>query len=199
MGGIYIGFFTPTEAAGVGATGAFLIALVMRKLTFASTYKILVNTAKTTSMLFFLVIGAIIFSNFVNIAGLPDELRDWVMSMDASPVMVILALILVYLLLGTVLESLSMILLTVPIFYPMMQAMGFDLIWFGILVVVVTEISLITPPVGLNVFVLKAVVPDVSLKTIFKGVTPFWIADIIRLLLIASIPAISLFLPSMVG
>ncbi|PWR00667.1 TRAP transporter large permease [Leucothrix pacifica] len=199
MGGIYAGFFTPTEAAGIGATGAFLIALFKRKLTFASTYKILVNTAKTTSMLFFLVIGAVMFSNFVNIAGLPDELRDWVLSMNASPIMVILALILVYLLLGTVLESLSMILLTVPIFYPMMQAMGFDLIWFGILVVVVTEISLITPPVGLNVFVLKAVVPDVSLKTIFKGVTPFWIADIIRLLLIASIPAISLLLPNMAG
>ena len=197
MGGIYTGIFTPTEAAGIGATGAFFIALVLRKLTVVGTYKILVSTAKTTSMLFFLIIGAVMFSNFVNVAGLPDELRDWVLSMNASPVLVVLALILVYLLLGTVLESLSMILLTVPIFYPMMQALGFDLIWFGILVVVVTEISLITPPVGLNVFVLKAVVPDVSLNTIFKGVTPFWIADIIRLLLIASIPAISLFLPSM--
>ena len=199
MGGIYTGLFTPTEAAGIGAMGAFLIALSLRKLTVASTYRILISTAKTTAMLFFLVIGAVMFSNFVNIAGLPDELRDWVLSMNANPILVVLALILVYLLLGTVLESLSMILLTVPIFYPMMQALGFDLIWFGIMVVVVTEISLITPPVGLNVFVLKAVVPDVTLQTIFKGVTPFWIADILRLLLIASIPAISLFLPNMLN
>ncbi|MGB0846280.1 MAG: TRAP transporter large permease [Thiolinea sp.] len=197
MGGIYTGFFTPTEAAGIGAMGAFLISLALRKLTWRSFYKILVNTAKTTAMLFFLVIGAVMFSNFVNLAGLPDELRDWVLSLNTSPFYVVLALIVVYLLLGTVLESLSMILLTVPIFYPMMQAMGFDLIWFGILVVVVTEISLITPPVGLNVFVLKAVVPDVKLSTIFKGVTPFWIADIVRLILVASIPAIALTIPNM--
>lgn len=197
MGGIYTGLFTPTEAAGIGATGAFLITLLLRKLTWKSFYNILVNTAKTTSMLFFLVIGAVMFSNFVNLAGLPDELRDWVLGINTNPYFVLFALIIIYLLLGTVLESLSMILLTVPIFYPMMQALGFDLIWFGILVVVVTEISLITPPVGLNVFVLKAVVPDVKLTTIFKGVTPFWIADIIRLVLIALIPAISLTIPNM--
>jgi TRAP-type C4-dicarboxylate transport system permease large subunit len=100
----------------------------------------------------------------------------------------------VYILLGCILESMSMIVLTVPVFYPMMQALGFDLIWFGIVVVVVTEISLITPPVGLNVFVLKAVLPDVKVSTIFKGVTPFWIADIVRLTLIVTFPPISLFL-----
>lgn len=197
MGGIYTGFFTPTEAAGIGASGAFLIALLLRKLTWESLYRILVNTAKTTAMLFFLIIGAVMFSNFINLAGLPDELRDWVLGMDTNPMVVILAVILIYLLLGTVLESLSMILLTVPVFYPMMQALGFDLVWFGIMVVVVTEISLITPPVGLNVFVLKAVVPDVKIGTIFKGVTPFWIADIIRLILIVTIPAIALLIPGM--
>ena len=197
MGGIYIGFFTPTEAAGVGASGAFIIALLLRKLSWKSFYRILVNTAKTTSMLFTLVIGAVLFSNFISLAGLPDELRDWVLGLNTDPMYVLLALILIYLLLGTILESLSMILLTVPIFYPMMQALGFDLIWFGILVVVVTEISLITPPVGLNVFVLKAVVPNVKLSTIFKGVTPFWLVDIIRLALIALIPAISLTIPNM--
>ncbi len=199
MGGIYSGVFTPTEAAGIGASGAFFIALLRRKLTFKSLTHTLVSSVRTTAMLFFLVIGAVLFSNFINLAGLPDSLRDMVLGLDLSPVWVILAIIAIYVVLGCVLESMSMILLTVPVFYPLIQAMGMDLVWFGILVVVVTEISLITPPVGLNVFVLKTVLPDVKLSTIFKGVTPFWIADIIRLVLIATIPAISLALPSMVG
>lgn len=195
MGGIYTGIFTPTEAAGIGASGAFFMALLSGNMNFSVLIKVLVDATRTTAMLFFLVIGAVIFSNFVNLAGMPDELRDMIVNLDVSPVWVILAMIGIYVVLGCVLESLSMILLTVPVFYPVMQALGFDLIWFGILVVVVTEISLITPPVGLNVFVLRAVVPDVPLGTIFKGVTPFWIADIVRLILIALIPAISLFLP----
>lgn len=199
MGGIYSGIFTPTEAAGIGASGAFFIALLRGRLTFISLVETLVSTVRTTSMLFFLVIGAVLFSNFINVAGLPDSLRDSVLSMDLSPVWIIMAIIGIYVVLGCVLESMSMILLTVPVFFPLIDAIGLDLIWFGILVVVVTEISLITPPVGLNVFVLKSVLPDVSLATIFKGVTPFWIADIIRLILIATIPAISLFLPGMVG
>lgn len=199
MGGIYSGIFTPTEAAGIGASGAFIIALLRRRLTFKRLVETLVSTVRTTAMLFFLVIGAVLFSNFINLAGLPDSLRDTVLGMGLSPVWVIVAIIGIYVLLGCVLESMSMILLTVPVFYPLVQAMGFDLIWFGILVVVVTEISLITPPVGLNVFVLKSVLPDVKLSTIFKGVTPFWIADIVRLLLIATVPAISLILPGMVS
>jgi len=199
MGGIYTGIFTPTEAAGIGASGAFFIALFRGTLTMKSLTDTLVSSVRTTSMLFFLVIGAVLFSNFINLAGMPDGLRDWVLSMELSPLWVILAIIGIYILLGCVLESMSMILLTVPVFYPLVSAMGMDLIWFGILVVVVTEISLITPPVGLNVFVLKTVLPDVKLSTIFKGVTPFWIADILRLILIATIPAISLFLPNMVG
>ncbi|RTE64832.1 TRAP transporter large permease [Amphritea opalescens] len=199
MGGIYSGVFTPTEAAGIGASGAFFIALLRGQLTFKSLVETLVGTVRTTAMLFFLVIGAVLFSNFINLAGLPDSLRDMVLAMNLSPIWVIMAIIAIYILLGCVLESMSMILLTVPVFFPLVQAMGFDLIWFGILVVVVTEISLITPPVGLNVFVLKSVLPDVKLATIFKGVTPFWIADIIRLVLIATIPAISLLLPGMVG
>ncbi|SEQ04246.1 TRAP transporter, DctM subunit [Amphritea atlantica] len=199
MGGIYSGIFTPTEAAGIGASGAFFIALFRRCLTFKRLVETLVSTVRTTAMLFFLVIGAVLFSNFINLAGLPDSLRDAVLGMGLSPIWVIVAIIGIYVLLGCVLESMSMILLTVPVFYPLVQAMGFDLIWFGILVVVVTEISLITPPVGLNVFVLKSVLPDVKLSTIFKGVTPFWIADIVRLLLIATVPAISLILPGMVS
>jgi len=128
------------------------------------------------------LIGAWIFSNFVNIAGLPEALLGFVASN--------------YLVLGCVFESLSMLLLTVPIFFPLVTSLGFDPVWFGIVVVVVVEISLITPPVGLNVFVLKGVVGDVTTGTIFRGVTPFWIADLFRLALLLAIPAIVLFLPN---
>ncbi len=197
MGGIYAGVFTPTEAAGIGATGAFFFTLFRGKLTLSILKKVLVDSASTTAMIFFLLIGSMIFANFVNVVGLPDALADFVLGWDVSPFVVILILMLVYVLLGCILESMSMIVLTVPVFYPMIQALGFDLIWFGIVVVVVTEISLITPPVGLNVFVLKAVLPDVKVSTIFKGVTPFWLADIVRLTLIVTFPGISLFLARM--
>ena len=199
MGGIYAGIFTPTEAAGIGASGAFLIALFSGKLSFSMMYSSLSNAVRTTAMLFFLVIGALVFSNFINLTGLPMMLRDWVMGQGFSLFGVILVLIVIYMLLGCVLESMSMILLTVPVFYPMVQAMGMDLIWFGILVVVVTEISLITPPVGMNVFVLRGVVPDVKLSTIFRGVAPFVVADVVRLGLIVGIPALSLLLPHSLG
>ncbi|MEN8211841.1 MAG: TRAP transporter large permease [Thermodesulfobacteriota bacterium] len=194
MGGIYAGIFTPTEAAGIGSTGAFLFTLFRKKLTLGILKKVLVDSASTTAMIFFLLIGSMIFANFVNVVGMPDALAEFVLGWDVSPFVVILILMFVYILLGCILESMSMIVLTVPVFYPMIQALGFDLIWFGIVVVVVTEISLITPPVGLNVFVLKAVLPDVKVSTIFKGVTPFWIADIVRLTLIVTFPPISLFL-----
>ena len=197
MGGIYAGIFTPTEAAGIGATGAFFFTLFRKKLTLEILKKVLVDSASTTAMIFFLLIGSMIFANFVNVVGMPDALADFVLGWDVSPFVVVLILMLVYVLLGCILESMSMIVLTVPVFYPMIQALGFDLIWFGIVVVVVTEISLITPPVGLNVFVLKAVLADVKVSTIFKGVTPFWIADIVRLTLIVLFPAISLFLAHM--
>ncbi len=195
MGGIYAGVFTPTEAAGIGAGSAFLIALFRHTLNFKVLYEILSDTAKTTASLFAVVIGALIFSNFVNRAGLPDDLLQFVTSMNLVPLAVIFLILLIYILLGCVLESLSMLLLTVPAFFPLVESMGFDLVWFGIVVVVVTEISLITPPVGLNIFVLSSVLPDVKTGTIFKGVTPFWCADIVRLILITLIPAISLFLP----
>ncbi len=197
MGGIYGGIFTPTEAAGIGAAGAFIIALMRRSLNFKNTVSVLFETAQTTSSLFLVVIGALIFSNFITRAGLPDQLLELITGYEAAPITVIFIILGIYLILGCVFESLSMLLLTVPIFYPVVQSLGFDLVWFGIVVVVVTEISLITPPVGLNVFVLSGVLRDVKTGTIFKGVTPFWVADIIRLSLITLIPAISLYLPEL--
>lgn len=197
IGGIYLGVFTPTEAAGIGAAGAFFFALWRRALSMRALIEVLIESAQTTTMIFFVLIGALLFSNFMNLAGLPTALLSWVQSLGASPTFVLLAILAIYLALGCLLESMSMVLLTVPIFYPLMQALGFDLIWFGIVVVVVTEISLITPPVGLNVFVLKAVLPDINTGTIFRGVTPFWVADIVRLGLIVFVPWFSLVLPQL--
>jgi len=207
IGGIYGGVFTPTEAAGIGAAGAFFFALLRRRLGWQALFEVLMASVRTTAMIFLVLIGALIFSNYVNIAGLPGELGDWIGGLDLHPMLVVLAMMLIYVVLGCVLESLSMILLTVPVFYPLVLGLDFGpaidpemvLIWFGIVVVVITEISLITPPVGLNVFVLKGVVRDVSLGTIFRGVTPFWVVDILRLLLLLFVPAIALWLPGLMG
>lgn len=197
MGGIYLGIFTPTEAAGIGAGGAFLITLFRGRMNLRNLFETLTDTARTSAMLFTVVIGALIFSDFINRAGLPIMLLEFVTALDVSPIVVILAILAIYIVLGMVFESLSMMLLTVPVFYPLVASMDFDLVWFGIVVVVVTEISLITPPVGMNVFVLSAVLRDVKTGTIFKGVTPFWCADIIRLALIVFIAQIALFLPEL--
>ncbi|WP_299861282.1 TRAP transporter large permease [uncultured Hoeflea sp.] len=188
--------FSPTEAAGMGAMGAFLIALFRGGLSIGSTLEVLKETAATTAQLFAVLIGAWIFSNFVNLAGLPEGLRQMIIDAELSPWLVMAVIILIYVALGCVFESLSMLLLTVPIFFPLVTGLGFDAVWFGIIVVVVTEISLITPPVGLNVFILKSVVGDITVGTIFRGVTPFWIMDIVRLLLLVLFPWLVLVLPS---
>ncbi len=187
--------FSPTEAAGMGAMGAFIIALARRNLSWKDMVEVLLETAQTTATLFSVLIGAWIFSNFVNYAGLPSDLLALVTSWSVEPIVVIFIILGVYLVLGCVFESLSMLLLTVPIFFPLVTSLGFDPVWFGIIVVVVTEISLITPPVGLNVFVLKGVLGDVTTGTIFRGVTPFWMFDILRLLLLVLVPWLVLFLP----
>jgi tripartite ATP-independent transporter DctM subunit len=194
--------FSPTEAAGMGAAGAFLIALFRGSLSFRATMQVLTEAATTTAALFTVLIGAWIFSNFVNLAGLPEALRAAVTGAGISPMWVIVMILLIYVALGCVFESLSMLLLTVPIFFPLVTSLDLGMtpeeiaIWFGIVVVVVTEISLITPPVGLNVFVLKGVVGDVTTGTIFRGVTPFWIVDLVRLALLVLIPTPVLFLPN---
>jgi C4-dicarboxylate transporter DctM subunit len=191
--------FSPTEAAGMGAMGAFLIALSRGGLNLRSTFEVLKETAFTAASLFAVLIGAQIFSNFINLAGLPEALIGIVTAYDVPAFVVMLMILGIYIILGCVFESLSMLLLTVPIFFPLVTSLGYDPVWFGIVVVVVTEISLITPPVGLNVFILKGVVGDVSTGTIFRGVTPFWMADILRLALIVLIPTIVLFLPENMG
>lgn len=197
MGGIYGGFFSPTESAGIGAVGALLITAARGRASLAMVRDALTDAAHTTVALIAILIGAFLFANLINVASVPQALVAWIGAMDVPPLVVILAIIGVYLVLGCVLESMSMMLLTVPVFYPLVASLGYDLIWFGIVVVVVTEISLITPPIGLNVFVLRAVLPDVRLASVFRGVMPFIAADVVRLALILFVPWLSLALPQL--
>ena len=195
MGGIYAGIFTPTEAAGVGAAGAFVFALRSRRSDRAGILAALRDSARVSAMLFSLLIGALIFSVFVNRAGMPDDLVEFIRELRAPPLAVIAVMMAVYIALGMVFESLSMLLLTVPVFFPVIESLGYDPVWFGIIAVAVTEISLITPPVGLNVFVLAGSLGDVKTSVVFRGVTPFWLADILRLAALVLFPALSLAMP----
>jgi tripartite ATP-independent transporter DctM subunit len=196
IGGIYAGFFTATEGAGVGAFGAFVFALARRALTWRVLRAILLESAQTTGMLFTILIGALVFANYVNFTSLPRDLTQFVEQFRIQPIMVVAAICVIYVILGSAMEELSMILLTVPVFFPLVVGMGFDPVWFGILVVVVVEIGLISPPVGMNLFVLGSLLPQVGTATLFRGVMPFVTADVVRLFILLAFPAISLWLPS---
>lgn len=197
IGGIYGGVFTATEGAGMGAGVAFLFALARRALGWKAVAEVLLESVYTTSMIFMILIGAMIFASFVNYTSMPADLKDLVTRYEAHPWMVIAAICVVYVVLGTAMEELSMILLTVPVFFPLVTHLGFDPVWFGIIVVVVVEIGLISPPVGMNIFVLRTLLPNVSISTIFRGVTPFLVADIIRLAILVAFPALSLYIPKL--
>ncbi|MEZ5659183.1 MAG: TRAP transporter large permease [Burkholderiaceae bacterium] len=199
MGGMYGGFFTPTEAAGVGATGGFLFALLRGALTWRVLIELLEESARTTAMLFTIVIGAGIFANFINFTSLPADLVEFVTAFEVQPILVVVAICLVYVALGTAMESLSMMLLTVPIFFPLVTHLGFDPVWFGVIVVCVIEISLITPPVGMNIFVLSSVLPDVPTQAIWRGVMPFVAADILRMAVLVAFPTLTLYLPRLLN
>jgi C4-dicarboxylate transporter DctM subunit len=196
MGGIYTGIFTPNEAAGVGAAGALVFALANGSLNLKSLGKVLLESAEITSVMFLVLIGALIFANFMNEVGFAKGLTGLVSDLSVNRYVILLIIVGIYLVLGCFFESISMMMLTVPIFYPVMQSLGFDMIWFGILVVVLIEIGMITPPIGLNLFMIKSVMPDVASNDIIRGVVPFLGADIVRLALLICFPAISLYLPS---
>ncbi|WP_048440325.1 TRAP transporter large permease [Caenimonas sp. SL110] len=197
MGGIYGGFFTSIEASGIGAVAALLFALTRHSLKLADIYEIFADTARTSAMMFGIILGAALFGEFVNITGVHEGLLRVVRDSGLPNFGIILLMIAVYLVLGCVLESLSMILLTVPIFFPIIKAMGYDPVWFGILIVVVVEIGLITPPIGVNLFVIRSVMPDIQMMTVIRGVIPFIVVDLVRVLLIAAVPALSLWLPQL--
>ena len=195
IGGIYLGVFTPTEAAAIGAAGAFLFALARGKLGLKGTFDALVESSITTTMIFVVTFGALVFSNFINIAGLTDAMVNWITGLHASPLGVVLAICLIYILLGCVFDSLAMLILTVPVFTAILKPMGVDLIWFGIIVIIVIELGLITPPIGMNVFVVNAAIPDVNIWTVFRGVWPFIIAMIACLALVIAFPSLATLLP----
>jgi C4-dicarboxylate transporter, DctM subunit len=197
LGGIYGGFFTATEGAGMGAMGAFLFALARRALSWKKLLDVLVESARTTAMLFTLLIAATIFANFVNFTSMPMELKEWITHLGLSPIMIVGAMMVIYILLGTVMEELTMVLLTIPLFFPIVVELGFDPVWFGVLIVMVIQIGLISPPVGMNLFVINTLLPKVGLGNIFRGVWPQVVVLVITLAILLAFPGISLWLPSM--
>jgi tripartite ATP-independent transporter DctM subunit len=192
LGGIYFGLLASTEAAGIGAVMALVLVALRGRLSWALLVDVMTETGRTTAMLFTIYMGAVFFTEYVNFSGLTYDLQDMIEASNLGPTGVVLLVLGICLLLGMVLEAMSIILLVVPIVSPILVGMDVNLIWFGILLVVATEISLITPPVGMNVFVLKSVNEDVPLTTIFRGVIPFIAADFVRLGLLIAIPALSI-------
>lgn len=196
IGGIYLGVFSPTEAAGVGAFGAFIFALCRRRLSLEAFKLSLVETVKTSAMIFVIIIGAMILGYFLAVTRIPFELAGFITGLQVNRYITLGLILLIYLFLGCIMDALAMILLTVPIFFPLVMALGFDPIWFGVIIIRVFEIGIITPPVGMNVFVIKGVAPDIPLDTIFKGIIPFLIADVCLVALLIAVPQLSLYLPS---
>ncbi len=192
MGGLYGGVFTATECAGMGATGALLIALARRKLSFADGMACLRETAFTTAMIFAIVFGALVFANFITLTGMTYQLVEWIQNSGFTLTQVLLAMVLIYLVLGALMEAMGMLLLTAPIFTMVAVEMGVSPIWFGIFVVMMIEIGMLTPPVGMNVFTVKTLLPEVNLWTIFRGVMPFVIANLVAVGLLIAWPQIAL-------
>jgi len=203
LGGIYLGVFTPSEAAGIGAAASLLFLLMAlynrREFSWRAIVEPLIEAGITTSMIFVVAFGALIFANFTNLAGMVDGIVSAIEYFELSPVGVVLAMCVIYLLLGCVFDSLAMLLLTIPIFVAVIEPMGVDLIWFGIVAIIIVEIGLITPPIGMNVFVVKTVLADVRIWAIFAGVWPFVVASLIGLALIIAMPEIALLLPGLMG
>jgi len=198
VGGLYVGAFTPTEAAGVGAFGSYIFLVIRMGWSWSALRSATLETARATTAIFAMLIGAFVFSNFINVAGMSTLLGEWVRGMNLGPIELLTVIIIFYLFMGCIFESMSMILLTVPILFPIVLQAGIDPIWFGVIVVVVCEVGLITPPVGMNVYVLKGVFKDIESATIFKGVFPFIGADCVRIILLVMFPAISLWLPTLI-
>lgn len=194
IGGLYADLFTATEAAGIGAGMAILVGFLHGRLTLPMLRKVILETAYTSISLYVVLFGAMMLSKLLTMSGLSVGILELVEGMGLTGYWLILAILLIFLVLGCVLDSMAIILIFVPLFAPVVAAQGFDLIWFGIIVVVVTEIALITPPVGMNVFVLKAVLPHVPVLRIFRGLVPFIAVDLVRLSLLVAFPAISLWL-----
>jgi len=199
IGGLYGGFFTPTEAGGVGASGAFILGLVRRKLDGPKIREALLSATRTAAAVFTVLIGALLFGYFLTITQSPQKLTEFLTGLGIGRYGVLALIMVMYLVLGCLMDAMAMIILTVPIIFPVIVHLGFDPIWFGVIIVMTVELGLIHPPVGMNVFVIKSVVKDVSFTTIFKGVLPFIVTDIVRLVILIAFPVIALWLPTRMG
>ena len=191
IGGIYAGLFTPTEAAAIGACGTLFIAL-LRGMRFKQFREAIEETLFMSAMIFFMIIGAEIFGYFLSVSRISYSLVEFVGDLGLAPYAILCCVLLLYILLGCVMDSIAMLLLTVPVVYPLIETAGFDPVWFGIVTVITVELGLITPPVGMNVFVIKTVAPDIPIKDIFRGVLPFVLSDIARLVLLILFPWLAL-------
>jgi C4-dicarboxylate transporter, DctM subunit len=202
IGGIYYGVFSPTEGAGIGAAGAFFFALGRRKLGWQKIKASLVETVRTTGMIFFIMVGAMILGYFFAVTRLPNEIANLVASLSINRYFIWAGIVVLYLFLGCLMDSLAMVLLTVPILFPLMcgpGGLGFDPIWFGIMIVIVVEMGMITPPVGMNVFVIKGMAADVPTYTIFKGIVPFLYMDLLEIVILTAVPSVVLWLPQVLS
>jgi C4-dicarboxylate transporter, DctM subunit len=195
MGGITFGVFTATEAGGIGAGGALGLAILRRRMSWTIFWDALIEAATTTAMIFTVIFGALVLTQFVNISGLSEAVIGFIRHLHASPTEILLCIMAFYVLLGIFVEGFALIFLTVPIFVPIVEALGFNLVWWGVAMVITVEMSVVHPPLGLNIYVLKSILPEVALKDIFKGVIPFFLSDFVRLALVIAFPALTLALP----
>lgn len=195
IGGLYGGLFTPTEAGGMGAGGAFVLGVVRRRLSRTQIRDSLLQATRTAAAVFTVLIGALLFGYFLTITQTPQKVTVFLTDLGFGRYGILALIMLMYLVLGCLMDAMAMIILTVPIIFPVVTALGFDPIWFGVIIVMTVELGMIHPPVGMNVFVIKSVVKDVSFTTIFKGVVPFIVTDILRLVILIAFPILALYLP----
>src|SRR5690242_677755 len=196
IGGLYGGLFTPTEAGGMGAGGAFLVGVLRGRLSRKDIRRSLLQATRTAAAIFTVLIGALLFGYFLAVTQTPQKVTEFLTSLGLGRYGVLALVMLMYLVLGCLMDAMAMIILTIPIIFPLVKHLGFDPIWFGVIIVMTVELGLIHPPVGMNVFVIKSVVQDVSFSTIFYGVLPFILTDILRLVILIAFPALALWLPS---
>lgn len=197
MGGLFFGFFTPTEAGGIGAFGVLAVSVIRRQITWSGFMKSLYETMQTSCMTLMLVAGATVFGHFLAVTRIPFEIANWVAAMPLPPFMIIAMIVLVYLIGGCFIDALALIMLTIPMFYPIVIDLGYNPIWFGVIIVLVTQMGVITPPVGLNVYVVSGIAREIQLETIFKGALPFLIALVIGTAFLVAFPQIVLVLPDL--
>jgi len=198
VGGLFAGWFTPTEAGAVGAGGILVISLLEKRLGWENLKKSLYDTTRTSAMIMLLLAGAVMFGRFMAISRVPFELANWVGSLPLPPYAIMAMILFIYLILGCFIDALALILLTIPIFFPVVvNTLGYDPIWFGVVVVLVVGMGVITPPVGMNVYIIKGIAPEIPLETIFKGVWPFLFTIVICLVLLMIFPGIATFLPEL--